>query len=1125
MRPLLLKIKGLNSFIEEQAIDFSRLMESGLFGIFGPTGSGKTTILDGITLALYGEIARKSKNFVNMNCKSASVVLEFQISGHTPKRYRVEREFRQDGNREGYKTGKCRLSDITGSEPVILADKVTEINQLCIDIIGLKADDFQRTVVLPQGRFSEFLKLEGRKRSEMLERLFRLQPYGDGLNRKLKEKSDEISHSRSNIEGQLKAYEELTEESIKNKKDEMEQLTAVFSEKRQQFEETLKTYDMGKKLWELQLEKEKHLSRKAKLEEERETIEMLRKQLEISKRADKVYPYIEALISAKKDMAEKEIMLERKKIKRDDMEEQKNRIEHEFFNWKERREKELPLLCEKIQAYREAIGYQEEYLQLMDQKESLSDETKKKEAVYQSTAAEEVELVEKIQENMVTLEKLQEMQKAFEIPLQTRQQIQKGIGLEQQVKLLRGQLARGQKELEKLQTNKKEKEKLLNQLNQILVFLTEPDEQMLSQYEIELLKLEENKRAFEECLWNQKKKETEYAGWKEQLAIITKETEQAEQNFNARKKEKEQLEIEAIAYRLRMDLREGAACPVCGSVHHEVKELHQVNEKQMQDVQEAFAAAEQRFQELERQEFHIKNNMESTEKELLEILSKKELLERDAKRYSVAEFEQKKKALSKYVPEKEAYKLAKELYSEKESSIAKEKTEYESLEKSLNELLEKVSFSSFEAAAEKLHKCDESLENIKSSLQNGNNATEKKRKELDICRETKTLLSTELAVLKENQKTAVKRMELLKTKFLSCIGHYDKVTIEETNLQEALDLICKEQKNMEEQYEKTEELREQTVNKYLVLHQEFLELNSAVSLQKKQIEEEGKKVIEQLEAEQFSSEEACIAGKLTEDQQKRKQDKIEQFETLYKENNGVLVQIEEQLGERSIKREEWELLGKQKQEHENAFEKVKLALNNQQHIYQRMLDDWNKLKDILYKKKELEHQESLMADLMQLFRGKKFVEYVAYSKLKYISVAASHRLHDISNGNYGLELDPNGKFMICDYKNGGVKRDAFTLSGGETFLVSLALSLALSEQVQLKGTAPLELFFLDEGFGTLDSELLEVVMSSLERIQNKHLTVGIISHVESVKNRVPIKLLVTPSIAGLGGTKVHIEKN
>ena len=99
------------------------------------------------------------------------------------------------------------------------------------------------------------------------------------------------------------------------------------------------------------------------------------------------------------------------------------------------------------------------------------------------------------------------------------------------------------------------------------------------------------------------------------------------------------------------------------------------------------------------------------------------------------------------------------------------------------------------------------------------------------------------------------------------------------------------------------------------------------------------------------------------------------------------------------------------------------------------------------------------------------------------------------------------------------------MSGGETFLASLSLALALSAQIQLKGTAPLELFFLDEGFGTLDDELLEVVMNSLEEVHNDKLKVGIISHVESIKNRVPVKLIITPAESGNGGSKVRIERS
>ena len=69
MRPIKLKISGLNSYIDEQVIDFEKLTERGLFGIFGQTGSGKSTILDAMTIAMYGNIPRNTKEFINSALK------------------------------------------------------------------------------------------------------------------------------------------------------------------------------------------------------------------------------------------------------------------------------------------------------------------------------------------------------------------------------------------------------------------------------------------------------------------------------------------------------------------------------------------------------------------------------------------------------------------------------------------------------------------------------------------------------------------------------------------------------------------------------------------------------------------------------------------------------------------------------------------------------------------------------------------------------------------------------------------------------------------------------------------------------------------------------------------------
>src|SRR5690242_11346123 len=99
MKPILLKVAGLQSYREQQEIRFEELTETGLFGIFGPTGSGKSTLLDAITLALYGKVERAAggtQGIMNHAEDTLSVAFTFELmSAQGPKRYRVERRFKR----------------------------------------------------------------------------------------------------------------------------------------------------------------------------------------------------------------------------------------------------------------------------------------------------------------------------------------------------------------------------------------------------------------------------------------------------------------------------------------------------------------------------------------------------------------------------------------------------------------------------------------------------------------------------------------------------------------------------------------------------------------------------------------------------------------------------------------------------------------------------------------------------------------------------------------------------------------------------------------------------------------------------------------------------------------------
>ena len=109
--------------------------------------------------------------------------------------------------------------------------------------------------------------------------------------------------------------------------------------------------------------------------------------------------------------------------------------------------------------------------------------------------------------------------------------------------------------------------------------------------------------------------------------------------------------------------------------------------------------------------------------------------------------------------------------------------------------------------------------------------------------------------------------------------------------------------------------------------------------------------------------------------------------------------------------------------------------------------------------------------------------------------------------------------LLCNLTEVGLgylalDRPTSTLSGGETFLVSLSLALALSERIQLAGRTRFDFFFLDEGFGALDARTLDVALSALERLRGSRRVIGMISHVAAIEERVPRTLRVEPARPG-----------
>ncbi len=210
MRPQRLEIEGIHSFRTRQTVDFAALSAGGLFGIFGDTGSGKSTVLDCIILALYGETPGRetAAQFIHLSSRTASVSLDFALGG---KLYRVERGFRLNPVR-AVSTATAKLIDLgTGA---ILCEQSKRVTAEVESLLGLGIEDFCKVVALPQGEFAEFLKATSGEQTKIAGRLFSLEQYGDDLIRNANRRAAERKAALESLEKELEAFADATPERI-----------------------------------------------------------------------------------------------------------------------------------------------------------------------------------------------------------------------------------------------------------------------------------------------------------------------------------------------------------------------------------------------------------------------------------------------------------------------------------------------------------------------------------------------------------------------------------------------------------------------------------------------------------------------------------------------------------------------------------------------------------------------------------------------------------------------------------------------------------------------------------------------------------------------------------------------
>ncbi len=177
MIPIYLKLQGIYSYKTLQEIDFTKLTEASIFGIFGKVGSGKSTILEAIMLALYGEVARmkrtENRNYNIMNLDSDSLYIDFVFESGGE---RFRSEVKASRNRKKFDKVETFNTAFYKYEP-LQGNWTPKEDFNPAKALGLTMEDFRKTVILPQNSFQDFLQLNRSDRTDMMKRLFRLEQY------------------------------------------------------------------------------------------------------------------------------------------------------------------------------------------------------------------------------------------------------------------------------------------------------------------------------------------------------------------------------------------------------------------------------------------------------------------------------------------------------------------------------------------------------------------------------------------------------------------------------------------------------------------------------------------------------------------------------------------------------------------------------------------------------------------------------------------------------------------------------------------------------------------------------------------------------------------------------------
>lgn len=1009
MKPVKLEMYGFMTYKNKTFIDFTKLYDSKIFIISGDTGSGKTTIFDAISFALFGEIQREGfisndirSDFLGGDDPLTYVDFSFEIDGEYYRIKRIPNQIAKKTRANVNISHGVEFYKIENEKEILISDGPQKTNKKIVEVIGLDYSQLNRVMILAQGEFSKFLKSSSDKKAELLSKIFSSFIYKD-IEEKLKEASKDSKKNLENISKSLESEiskNNLLSENIDSQLIELKNFEEIFEIIEKINDELEKNLDK---------ENKEKLSLEKNLEEEKSKLNFYQKENEEIKN----YKYLN---EKRRELLEDET----------------------YFN---NLKKDLSFAEKSIQIK----PYYKNLLDLKDSKIEFENKLSNQKEKLAKTKKD-------LEENLKNLGNREESQKIIsekkENIIKNQSVLDKFINLEK----LKKDLDKYKKDFQDGKTYKNQIDDCKNKKDIIDKKIREKSNDLLN-YSAKLEKINEDKHKisqkvfeyeniYEKSLLNDKKIKD--------LSKIKKELEELKKDFEISKNLLDKAESNKKAILIndfRKDLNKNGICPICGRIF----------EGQIEYLDT----------------FSI--DLEKENEKYLNIKIKKDVLIE-----KIADLE---KSIDKNLEKSEDIKKNLDEYKNKLENL---KISYESLyyefenEKRSKKDFEKKSFA-FEKSIENLKNKLEKLENL-DDIENLENKYKIKKEELNnfnkksienSLKEDRNFVEIEEKRIK-NLDDNIKNLEKEKSSLNSLIESY------KSYIKDNKDKISKNEKLLDEKISENFKDFDQFLK--------YLENSNKLSDKKDKIEDYFKNLnnlsIRLSSLEKYKDKEEYQTENIKEKIEKIKIDleKIKDFIFSLKLKKTRLEESKDQII--SIQKE----LSKLKNEDEILYKLSKIADGSMSKVSGREKLNFETFVLSYYFKKILKFANIRLKEMTD---GQ-------FTMIRKTQTSDKRK-------NYGLDIE------ILDANTGKIRSEA-SLSGGESFIASLALALGLSDEISCEnGGIKIDTLFIDEGFGTLSDDYLEKAIRTIEKLSYDNKFIGLISHVKELKYAIDAKIEVSYS--------------